>query len=60
MLIYLVFGIIGYLLLSQHADLLPISPLVVTSIPTAPLLLGKFVLSLALFFSLPLQMFTAR
>lgn len=59
-LIYLVFGIIGYLLLSQHMDIVPISPLVVTSIPTVPLLLGKFVLSMALFFALPLQMFTAR
>lgn len=57
-LIYLVFGTVGYLLLAQHADELPISPLVVTSIPTAPLLLGKLVLALALFFALPLQFFT--
>jgi len=53
-------GLLGYLLLSQHIDIVPISPLVITSIPTIPLMLGKIMLSAALFFALPLQIFTAR
>ena len=53
-------GALGYLLLSQHIDIVPISSLVVISIPTPPLLLGKFVLAIAMFFAFPLQIFTAR
>jgi amino acid permease len=59
-IIYITIGLTGYLLLSQHVDVVPISPLVITSIPTFPLMLGKIMLIGALFFALPLQVFTAR
>jgi amino acid permease len=39
--IYLLIAICGYLLLAQHRDILPISPLIITSISIAPLVLGK-------------------
>lgn len=58
--VYLAIGILGYLLLSQHIDLVPISSLIIISIPTPPLLLGKLVLAIALFYLFPLQIFTAR
>jgi amino acid permease len=60
LLVYLGIGILGYLLLSQHVDVVPISSLVVISIPTPPMLLGKLVLAVAMFFLFPLQVFTAR
>lgn len=59
-IVYVTIGLLGYLLLSQHEDIVPISPLVITSIPTLPLMLGKIMLIGALFFGLPLQIFTAR
>lgn len=58
-IIYLLIGILGYVLLSQHSEI-PISSLVVTSIPTWPLLLGKIMIAASLFFNLPLQIFAAR
>ena len=58
--IYLVIGVFGYLLLSQHIDIVPVASLIVISIPTPPLLLGKLVLAIAMFFTFPLQNFTAR
>jgi amino acid permease len=60
LLIYLGIGILGYLLLSQHLDVVPIASLIVISIPTPPLLLGKLILAIAMFFIFPLQVFTAR
>jgi hypothetical protein len=60
LLIYLGIGILGYLLLSQHIDIVPIASLIVISIPTPPLLLGKLMLAIAMFFIFPLQIFTAR
>jgi hypothetical protein len=53
-------GWLGYLLLAQHQDILPISPLVITSLPTWPLIIGKMMLVFALFFRLPLLLFTTK
>ena len=55
-----IIGLLGYLLLAQHIDTVPIASLVVSSIPTWPLLVGKIFLAASLFFSLPLQIFAAR
>ncbi len=59
-IIYLAVGIMGYLLLSEHDDTIPIAPLVITSISTIPLVIGKLTLTIAMFFNIPLQIFTAR
>jgi amino acid permease len=53
-------ALLGYLLLAQHLDKVPISALVISNIPTLPLLIGKIFLASALFFSLPIQIFAAR
>lgn len=58
--IYMLLGVLGYLLLSQHQDILPISQLVVTDLPTWPLIIGKMMLVFALFFRLPLLLFTTK
>jgi len=58
--IYLIIGLLGYVLLSQHIDSVPISSLVITSIPTLPMMLGKIMILVSLFFNLPLQIFTTR
>lgn len=60
LIIYMLLGWLGYLLLAQHQDILPISQLVISSIPTWPLLVGKFMLVFALFFRLPLLLFTTK
>jgi hypothetical protein len=59
-IIYLIISISGYLLLSQHNDIIPIAPLVITSINILPLLIGKIVLVCSTFLTLPLHTFTAR
>ena len=59
-IIYGLLGLLGYLLLAQHRDILPISPLILASIPTPLVTLGKIMLTLALFFRLPLQLFTTK
>jgi amino acid permease len=53
-------GLLGYVLLAQHIDTIPISSLVISNIPTWPLLVGKIFLVASLYFSLPLQIFAAR
>jgi hypothetical protein len=60
LIIYMLLGWLGYLLLAQHQDILPISQLVISSIPTWPLLVGKMMLVFALFFRLPLLLFTTK
>lgn len=59
-LIFILFGWIGFLLLTQHEDIIPIAQLVISSIPTWPLLVGKIMLVYALFFRLPLSLFTTK
>lgn len=55
-IIYGMLGLLGYLLLAQHRDILPISPLILSSIPTSLVTIGKIMITLALFFRLPLQL----
>lgn len=40
--IYLLIAVSGYLLLAQHRDIVPIAPLIITSISITPLILGTF------------------
>lgn len=41
-IIYLLIAVSGYLLLAQHRDILPIAPLIITSISITPLILGNY------------------
>ena len=54
------FGIFGYLLLAQHSDVFPIPSLIISAIPTTPIAIGKLLLTLALFFKLPLHIFNTK
>lgn len=56
----MLYGIMGYLLLAQHQDIIPISSLIITSIPTIPLTFGKIMVTVALFYRIPLQLFTTK
>ena len=53
-------GITGYLLLAEHIDTRPINAMVLGSIVTIPISIGKFLMVLALFVSVPLNIFPAR
>jgi amino acid permease len=59
-IVYSIIGLMGYFLLSQHIDTIPIAALVVTSISTLPLFLAKMSLCVANFLAFPLQIFAAR
>ena len=50
----------AYLLLAQHSDILPFSSLVITSIPTFPLIVGKIMVTFAMCARIPLQFFTTK
>ena len=50
----------GYLLLAEHADKVPINSMVMASIETIPINIGKFLLSMAVFFCVPINIFPAR
>lgn len=50
----------AYLLLLEHTDIHPIAPVVIASIPSKVLTVGKILMLLALFFAVPLNMFPAR
>lgn len=60
MIIYLFVGISGYILLVQHEDVEPIGPMVLTSITVWPMTVGKFFMVIALYFTIPLNLFPAR
>ena len=53
-------GMAGYILLAEHIADLPINAMVMASIQTIPMSIGKFLMALSLFFSLPLNLFAAR
>lgn len=53
-------GITAYLLLMEHADKYPIAPMVIVSIPTTLVTVGKIAMCLALFIAVCLNMFPAR
>jgi amino acid permease len=59
-IIYLTVGLCGYLLLSEHADKFPINSVVMGSIMTSTMTLGKIFMVVALFFAIPLSLFPAR
>ena len=53
-------GIAGYLLLLEHIHHIPINAMVLASIQTIPISVGKFLMVISLFLSIPLNMFPAR
>lgn len=59
-MVYIVVGMSGYLLLVPHQDMFPIPPLVLASINVWPMTVGKFLLILSLYITLPLNLFPAR
>lgn len=54
--VYLIVAIFGYLLLFEEK----IQPIVIESIPTIPMLIGKCLMMITLFFSVPLNTLPAR
>ena len=57
---YIVVGMAGYLLLVQHIPERDINPIVIASILTTPVTVGKFLMVISLFFAVPLNLFPAR
>ena len=57
---YIVVGMAGYLLLVQHIPERDINPIVIASILTTPVTVGKFLMAISLFFAVPLNLFPAR
>lgn len=59
-LTYLLIGLAGYLLLVEHEDVRKINALVISSIVTTIMSIGKVLLLVAIFFSIPLNTYPAR
>lgn len=59
-LAYSIIGITAYLLLIEHLEVHKIAPVVIASIPTKIVMIGKILMLAALFFAVPLNMFPAR
>jgi amino acid permease len=57
---YSLVGMCGYLLLEPHEGLRPINALVMASIPTTSMAIGKCLMVVSLFFAVPLNLFPAR
>lgn len=57
---YSAVGLTGYLLLVEHDDTLPIAPVVMASIQTNSMTIGKLFMLIALFFAVPLNLFPAK
>ena len=57
---YIFVGLSGYLLLSEYESQREISSLVIASIPTAAVSIGKLLLIVALFIAIPLNIFPSR
>ncbi len=57
---YVSVGLSGYLLLSEQIDKIPINSVVMGSILTSTMTLGKIFMVVALFFAIPLNLFPAR
>jgi amino acid permease len=53
-------GMAGYLLLAEHISSRPINAMVLASIQTLPISIGKTLMVFSLFFSVPLNLFPAR
>lgn len=59
-IVYTLVGLSGYLLLAEHSQVRPINALVMASIQTVTMSIGKFLMIFALFFAVPLNLFPAR
>ncbi len=59
-IVYLCMGVFAYLLLSEHVDMFPISNVVMGSMITSIMTLGKMFMVVALFFAVPLNIFPSR
>ena len=59
-IIYALIGVAAYLLLVEHIDKDPINAMVIVSIPTTLITIGKIAMCLALFFAISLNMFPTR
>lgn len=53
-------GLAGYLLLVEHEEQREINAIVIASIVTSTMSIGKVLLVLAIFFSIPLNTFPSR
>ena len=60
LLIYMLIGVSGYALLSQHEETSPIGEMVITSIPIWQITVGKMLMVISLYLAIPLNMFPAR
>lgn len=58
--VYLSIGLCGYFLLDENIDKIPINSVVMGSILTSTMTLGKIFMVVALFFAIPLSLFPAR
>ena len=58
--VYLLIGCCGYVLLAQHGESMAIEPLVLSSIPIWQMTMGKLLMVVALYLSIPLNLFPAR
>jgi hypothetical protein len=56
----MVVGMSGYLLLEENATKLPINAVVMASISTTSMAVGKCLMVVSLFFAVPLNLFPAR
>ena len=59
-IIYCLLGLFAYFLLLEHVNIIPIEPMVLTSITSSVISLGKLFMVFALFFAVPLNLFPAR
>jgi amino acid permease len=57
---YFIVGMAGYLLLAEHVKERPINSMVLTSIQTVPISIGKFLKVIGLFLAIPLNLYSAR
>ena len=57
---YFLVGMAGYLLLAEHIQRRPINSMVMASIQTIPMSIGKLTLVMAIFFVIPINIFPSR
>ncbi len=57
---YILVGLTGYLLLAEHVDARPINAMVMASIQTTLMSIGKCFMVVYMFFAVPLNLFPAR
>ena len=57
---YFLVGMAGYLLLAEYIHDRPITAMVIATIQTIPVSIGKFLIVFAVFFNIPINIFGAR